>query len=532
MRKVLETIDDWTHRIDSHPLHSWLSTPHEDIEDERKLWFSLYFLNFIMYFRELNRYHISYGQARHGDPLREALSRHADEDMTHSRFFMKDFRALGMDRTLGWKPSQVLFWLATSSINLPLRRRTSELTKLVVSSEDPKILYPVVESIEACGHALFRHTAVLAERITARTGHPLIYWGHHHLERETGHAVETGADELFHDLELTPAQRDVARRKVSRVFELIEAQNSDMHRLAQETLSQGSFATRTQLHTRPQSPVPVARGPAATADLDRYHDFNFWPEQPDESQRPVADTLHRQVALLRDCAESEIFTARGIDDVVAKLRLMTLYLCFDVSGSTTAYHYLMALANPQTAAERAVNRLTQRFGRRAQMLYVDWHSLLLDETLGWSTSRMLDFIYLDSETEVFRDLRNTIVHHCDSKPSALHSYWVMVTVKSMTNAYIRPMSHLAQVAEAELGIELPYLMQRRNPVALALEPDPEADAIRLESLPVDDAMRTELCGAVEDIGTAVLRTFRAMEDSFERRAVPEIHQPLAYREAV
>lgn len=172
MQQVLDTVRDRTRSIEDHPLHSWLSEPDEHVEDERKLWFSLYFANFIMYFRELNLYHISYGANRDRDPLREALSRHADEDMTHSRLFVKDFRTLGMDKTLGWQPSQVLYWLNSSQINDPLRRRTSELTKLVASSEDPKILYPVVESFEVCGHALFKHMAVLAERITHRTGLP------------------------------------------------------------------------------------------------------------------------------------------------------------------------------------------------------------------------------------------------------------------------------------------------------------------------------------------------------------------------
>ncbi|MEM9511885.1 MAG: hypothetical protein AAF978_04245 [Cyanobacteria bacterium P01_E01_bin.48] len=530
MKKVLDTVSERTHRIEDHPLHGWLSAPDEHIEDKRKLWFCMYFVNFIMYFRELNLYHISYGADRSRDPLREALSRHADEDMTHSRLFMKDFRALGMDKTLGWKSSQVLYWMASSPINDPLRRRTSELTKVVVSTEDPKILYPVVESFEACGHALFKHTAVLAERITHKTGLPLIYWGQHHLERETGHAVETGEDLLFRDLQLTTEQRNEATHKVIRVFELIEEQNSDMLRLAQETISQGSFAIRTRLHTRPQTPVPVLRSKHETPNSKRY-DFNFLPDRPHPSQKPIVDALCQQVLAIDAYKHSEIFKDRGLDDIIAKLRLYTLFFSSDITGSRTAYRYLMPVPSPKNATERAANRLTQRFGHRAQMMYVDWQSLMLDRALSWPTSRMLEFVYLDAHTEACRDLRNTIVRHVDRQASALHTYWTMVAIKTFTNSFSEPISRLARRAEHALGLDLPYLMQRPNPEAPALEPDPEADAVQLESIPVSEMTRDELIAAVNDVGNALSAVVDAMEDALKQHTYPEIYQPLTYREA-
>lgn len=530
MQNVLDTVKERTHRIEDHPLHGWLSESDKHIEDERKLWFCMYFVNFIMYFRELNLYHISYGADRSRDPLRGALSRHADEDMTHSRLFMKDFCTLGMDKTLRWQPSQVLYWMASSPINDPLRRRTSELTKVVVSTEDPKILYPVVESFEACGHALFKHTAVLAERITHKTGLPLIYWGQHHLERETGHAVETGEDLLFRDLQLTTEQRHEATHKVIRVFELIEEQNSDMLRLAQETISQGSFAIRSRLHTRPQTSVPVLRCKHEPPNAKRYN-FNFLPDRPHPSQKPIVDALRQQVSAIDAYKRSEIFQDRGLDDIIAKLRLYTLFFSSDITGSRTAYRYLMPIPSPKNAIERAVNRLTQRFGHRAQMMYVDWQSLMLDRALSWPTSRMLEFVYLDAHTEACRDLRNTIVRHVDRKASALHTYWTIVAIKTFTHSFSEPMRQLAKQAEHGFGLDLPYLMQRRNPEPLLLEPDPEADAVQLETIPVSDAMRNELVVAVNDIGNSLRAVVDAMEDALEHRTYPEIYQPLTYREA-
>jgi hypothetical protein len=523
LQTVLDTIEQWSERIEAHPLHRWLSEEHENIPDEKKLWFSMYFCNFIMYFRELNRYHINYGDERKNDPLREALSSHADEDMTHSRLFMKDFKTLGMDGVLGWTPSQTLYWLANSQVNEQLRRRTSELTKLVVSSREPEILFPVVESIESCGHSLFSHATVLADRFTRKTGKPLVYWGHFHLKRETGHAVDSGEDQLFESLKLTPAQRETAIRKVIRVFELIEEQNSDMLRLAQETISQGGFATRTRLHT-----APVAFKINESEAKEEY-DFHFWPEKPHQSQEPVVQALKSILNTTRDYSTSELFQGHSVEDVVRKLRIMALFLSFDITGGPTAYRYLMPIANPTTPVERALERLTRRFGRRAEMLYVDWQSLMLDEALEWPVSRMLEFLYLDPATEVCRKLRNTVVHHVDYSPSALRVYWVMVTIKSITSAYLGPMIQLARRAEEELGIELPYFMQRQNPATVVLEPDPEADAVQFETFHVDVQTRHELVSAITCIGSGMIKNLQAMEEMLETRKYSEIYNLLPSR---
>src|SRR4051812_4625533 len=114
MQHVLKVVDEWRGRNENHPPPPWLVAGKDGGRPEDKLWFSLYFTNFIMYFRELNLYHISYGKGRDADAQRAALSAHADEDMTHSRLFMHDFKTLGWDDLLGWQPSEVFHWLFSS----------------------------------------------------------------------------------------------------------------------------------------------------------------------------------------------------------------------------------------------------------------------------------------------------------------------------------------------------------------------------------------------------------------------------------
>ena len=68
-------------------------------------------------------------------------------------------------------------------------------------------------------------------------------------------------DDAFEQAELTPAQREAARRRAIRIFELIDEQNSDMLRLAQETISQGGFDYRRAIHAAPPKWLPTIPRP-------------------------------------------------------------------------------------------------------------------------------------------------------------------------------------------------------------------------------------------------------------------------------
>lgn len=512
MQQVLRVVDEWRERIEDHPLHRWLIAENDGVRPEDKLWFSLYFTNFIMYFRELNLYHISYGERRDDDAQRAALSAHADEDMTHSRLFMRDFKTLGWDDLLGWRPSEVFHWLFSSVVNEPLRRRTTAITKLYIEAADPAVRYAVVEAVEACGNALFRHTKQVADRYTARTGRELIYWGEYHLGRETGHAVEDDADGDFEHLELTPAQRTAAIRRVVRAFELIDEQNSDMLRLAQETISQGSFTGRRHRFAAPPVEVAAVEGPET-------FDYHFWPTAPHPTQQPIAATLKRCVQQVHDSGALSFFDADEVgdtDEALARLRLALLFIATDTTGTPTVYRYMVPYPFPTTPGERAINRLAQRFGQRASMLYVDWASLGLDDRLQWPVSRTLEFIYLDRATESHRDLRAVITHHIDATTDPVLRYWTIVALKALTATYAEAIGGLATRVEKEIGRPLPYLSLKLNPQRPDLEPDPQADAVQFEAIEVDDDTARRAVALIEEIHQAVQLRLDGMIESGRR----------------
>jgi hypothetical protein len=513
MKQVLPVIEYWRDRIENHPLHTWLVTPEENVRPEQKLWFALYFTNFIMYFRELNMYHISFREDRKLDRQREAISAHADEDMTHSRMFMRDLRTLGWDEMLGWRPCELYYWLFLSEVNEQLRRRTTQITKLVIEAEDPAVRFAVVESIEACGNALFRHTTKLANGYTAETGKELIYWGDFHLARETGHAVE---DDAFEDAELTEQQREAARRRAIRIFELIDEQNSDMLRLAQETISQGGFEYRRAIHAAPPKWLPTIPGP-------EVFDFNFWPDtDAHPSQLAVQQVWRRCRQALRNSEHMKFFTADTLDEAIAKMRFAVLYSATDTCGTPTVYKYMLPYPIPVNAQERAINRLSKRFGRRAAMLFVDWQSLGLDECLGWSVSRTLDFIYLDRATDSHRDTRAIITHHIDVTLEPVLRYWTIATLKGLTETYASATGDLADWVVRETGMDLPYMTLRLRPDAVLLEDDPEADDIQFWRLPVSEATARQAIALVTGIYEQILARLDAMVASWGKQDYPEV----------
>ncbi|SDI15062.1 hypothetical protein [Nonomuraea jiangxiensis] len=501
MIHVLRVIDERKALLEDHPLHRWLVTWDDGGPPERRLWFSLYFLNFIMYFRELNLYHISYASPGRdnglGEPAqRAAITRHAEEDMTHSRLFLRDFRTLGWDTMLGWRPSEVFHWLFSSRITADLRSRTSAITKLVIEAQDPVVRFAVVEAIEACGNALFRHTNEIAVEYARRTGRELVYWGPYHLARETGHAVD---DDSFESAVLDPARRAAAIAKAVRVFELIDEQNSDMLRLAQETLSQGGFGYRRGRHASAPATIGSRPGP-------EVFDFPFWPEHPHPTQQAIKDLQDKSVAAVRESADLSYFEdVPDLTEAIRRLRIALLFMATDTTGAPTVYRRMISYPIPVSAPQRAINRLCRRFGRRSGLLYEDWRSLRLDDLLDWPVSRTLEFIYLSKDTAEHRDLRGVITHQIDHTLDPLLRYWVIVALKGLTAPVSDAIGALARRVESETGLPLPYLAQRLPVQPLELEPDPEADALRFESLAAGPDLAAQAMGAIDEMRDGILR---------------------------
>jgi hypothetical protein len=97
-----------------------------------------------------------------------------------------------------------------------------------------------------------------------------------------------------------------------------------------------------------------------------------------------------------------------------------------------------------------------------------------------------------------------------------------VALNTLTATYADAIGRLAARVERQIGRPLPYLSLKLNPNPPDLEPDPEADAIRFESLPVEPAVAEHATALVREIYQAVQRRLDAMVESARRGDYPAI----------
>lgn len=185
-------------------------------------------LDFIMGFRDFNKYYVKYPKPQ--NQLEEAITRHTEEDETHSSLLIKDWVALGLDKTLGWKPGDLYWWL-TCDHTLSSRRANFELISLVYHNPDPLLRFAIIESIETAGNVFFKRTVPIAKRLASKSGQEFPYFGEYHLHRETSHLQNTD-ERIFINATLTPGQYEKAEALVCRVFEIFDFHFTEWEKLA------------------------------------------------------------------------------------------------------------------------------------------------------------------------------------------------------------------------------------------------------------------------------------------------------------
>ena len=186
MEAVLKHVGDRTERLHAHPLFGWIDS--DQVSPEAKMMMLPSLVNFTMGFRDLNLWVLRYPYPR--DELERGIDIHTFEDQTHSRLFLSDWRALGLDRHLGWQASDTLWWLFLAEDNEVPRIQGAYLRALAVTDgADPLLRFAHSEIMEACGSVFFQHVAKVAEALTGSTGIDYRYMGPYHLARESGHAA-------------------------------------------------------------------------------------------------------------------------------------------------------------------------------------------------------------------------------------------------------------------------------------------------------------------------------------------------------
>lgn len=217
MQGIFEIIEQRRRRYESHPFIQFLRD--DRIPAAQRLSYAPYASHFVLTFADMNRYYLR--QEEGSDRSQPMVNRHADEDSTHFAWFLHDLGVLGFDTQCRFSDALRFLWSEEG-------RAMRDLGYFVVSAArdaTPTMRLVVIEAVEAMGNVWLEATLVAAR---AHLRHDeLVYFGQHHLDRETGHAIGSAVDDL-RALELPAESRDGAVQVVHGLFDRMEAFNTEL----------------------------------------------------------------------------------------------------------------------------------------------------------------------------------------------------------------------------------------------------------------------------------------------------------------
>lgn len=475
MKNVFRRIRLRAGELARHSLFAWLART--DVPASQKFVFAPMALDFIMGFRDLNKYYIKYENP--SDEREIAINTHAAEDEVHSALLMQDWASLGLDDAFGWAPRDVFWWL-TCDETLGARRVDFELTSMVFHHSDPLLRFAIIESMEAAGNVFFTRTMPIAEGLAETIGKPLPYFGKFHFDRETGHLQ--GADERpFLRASLDEAALERACSLVDRVFEIFQFHFSTWERFADEKV-------RGALSYSPQAAGRASADVLRADDVEDVSRFLLLSHPRDLHGDALALATERQRAY------DELWRSPGYvwirEAFPGKFRTMMRYFflqwvvdnwaCADYFTFDTVYE------DPKTPLERGINRLSEIYASEMQRRYVEWETLDLDTFTGWGARDALQHYWLDERVEgnreVFADLRKLTFRY----PKPLHRYWIMKCFVRFGDTLMRSLG-VAMKNSGEPDENFITFAGHPERLHPDLPPDPEADRAieELEREPLD-----------------------------------------------
>jgi hypothetical protein len=446
MEQVMELRDALQKEIGRHPFFDWLLSDRLPVQD--RLAFIPAAAFFVMQFRDMNLWVLRYPEPR--TEYEWVINCGTLEDEKHSRLFLEDWHKLDLDTRLGWRTSDVLWWLFLSQDQERFRRSGIEFMRLAVDDgDDALIRFGHSEAGEATGHVMLSNTARAAAEMSARTGLEYRYLGPHHLNLESGHVANI--EGVFETVVLDPERRERTEKACTRMFDIFENifdgflqygttyidVGTTPRRPGNPTAAAGDWiAPALDIHPRDDLDTEMLRHIEAHKQRLREHPFYEWLRQ---NQLSPAERLRRFVPMW----------------------------VMDILGYRDLNRYALTYAEPHSAAEHAVNAWASRLSKHSRLVMSDWQALGLDQRLGHAASDALEWLFLDPDMDLHRqnmiEFAKIALRHRDP---ALR-WWMMVALESTGEEFFTQTRPLALAAETETGQRLDYLAGRHDSPAAA-----------------------------------------------------------------
>lgn len=443
MQAVMKVRDARQEALRRHPFFAWMRSSRVPLD--RRLDFAVAAALFIMQFRDQNCFALSYPKP--SDEYQWVINSGTFEDRTHSRMFVADWRLLGLDERLGWRASDMLWWLFVSDEQEPMRYAGMRFLRFAVDDGgNPFIRFGHSEGGEAAGHVFLSHSASIADELAKKTGRDYRYFGTYHLDRETGHVGNT--EGLFEARVLEEPDRAAALLATDGMFDVFERIFTCWLAYAKRYVETGSIPVRPALQ---DGAVRYRRVQPAPLDLEPFYDYPrsariAWTLN-DRRARAAAHPFYRWL-------QASDMSPR--DRLCAFVPLWTM----DILGYRDLARYALSYADPQSEAEYAINRWAAELSSHSSLFLGDWAGLALDERLGFTASGTLEYLFLDPDLDVHRqhlmEFAQLAMRH---KDPALR-WWLMTALEATGEAFFAHTRPLAEAVEREFGVRLDYLAER------------------------------------------------------------------------
>ena len=453
MKNILALASVRKEHLASHPLFTWMRDT--SVPLDIKLDIAPIMANFVMNFRDMNLWFIRFEDA--GDAFEQIINGNTDEDQTHSRLFVEDWRKLHLDERLGWRASDALWWLFLAPETEPFRAYAFDFARMTVRDRgDPLLRFAHSEAGEACGNAFFSAVSPMAAQLRRQTQVEYRYFGDYHLDRERGHVI--ASEGVFDRQELDPARREKGLELANAMFDIFFGMHDCFYAYARNYVERGVVPQRTRAPLPPLRPRPATAAQPApvitgwNAEVQRVLD-----------SRKERTARHPFYAWLQ---------ASGPLSALSRLRRFIPMWVMDIMGYRDLNRYALRFASPRDAGELAFNRWVQALETHSQLFLNDWDALGMDTALGWNASDTLEFLFLDPGTDVHRCniarfTRLAITH----ETSALR-FWLLEALEASGEAFFANTRVLAQAVERSSGMRLDYLADRHYLAHAEGEGDP------------------------------------------------------------
>jgi hypothetical protein len=479
MKRVQTLFAEHRSRIATHPFFDWLRGT--TLAPRDRFVFTPVMVDFTMGFADMNKWFLSYENPQ--NDLERSINQHTQEDRTHSRLFVENWHALGMDNQLNWSASQTVWWLYHSPATLPVRRFGWEILRLSVQHPDPLLRFALMEAIEICGDVFFGNTKQVATQLSRQTGIDYRYYGEYHHLRETGH-LHTDESPFF-AAQLSDEQLAQARQVVNSIF-----------------LGFGAVLDHLFQHCRgsvehPWSAVAALGDAAMRSRSGLQRDRNPLPRAVEaKAHAPLLDFLQeRQTQLSRHPFLDWLRNAPF--DATEKLRRFAPLWAIDIAGYPDFNHLALSYSNPSDGAERALTEWAQTLGSHGILYLQDWRTLELDGTLGWGAGDTISFYFLSELSEMHRRNLAKITRFAYANSTPVWRWWLMTAFEAGGDPLFDALAPIAKRAEHQTK-PLNYWAERHAEQPLAHARQEQLQSLMF-SQPLTAQMQHRLSGMIATI---------------------------------